>query len=71
MPKIIEKSTPAITEAEAEARRLLALLTEEHPDADEIKDSWYALGLAVRAAVSELRQREDASPAGHRLSASQ
>jgi hypothetical protein len=51
-------NNPTLTKAQVEARRMLALLSEQRPDADEIKDAWYALGLAVRAAIAELRQAE-------------
>jgi hypothetical protein len=47
-----------VAEAVSETQALLALLTERQPDADELKDRWYSLGLAVRAAVRELRQAE-------------
>jgi hypothetical protein len=50
--------TSALAGAQAETRALLALLTEERPDADELKDRWYALGMSVRAAIAELRQAE-------------
>jgi hypothetical protein len=52
------KPESATNKAQAETRRLLALLGEERPDADEVKDSWYALGLAVREAIGEIRRQE-------------
>jgi hypothetical protein len=57
------ESSTALARAQAETQALLVLLSEERPDAGELKDRWYALGLAVRSAVKELREREAAGVA--------
>lgn len=53
-----KESETALAKAQAETRTLLALLTEAEPDADALKDRWYAQGWAVREAIRELRQAE-------------
>lgn len=50
----------ALSKAKDEAQRLLALLSEIEPNADEIKSHWYEAGLAIRAAIAELRAMETA-----------
>ncbi|HYE76137.1 MAG TPA: hypothetical protein VEF04_22520 [Blastocatellia bacterium] len=57
--QIIENAT-ALDKAKSETQRLLALLNEEQPNADELKDVWYTQGFAVRNAIAELRRAEEA-----------
>jgi len=58
MSNVTTEDTSTLARAKAETQRLLALLSEAQPNADEIKDRWYSAGLAIRTAITELRQAE-------------
>lgn len=62
MSNVTTQDTSTLARAKAETQRLLALLSEAQPNADEIKDRWYSAGLAIRSAIAELRQAETGRP---------
>jgi len=62
MIKTNQNPIPAsLVKAREEANKLAHLLGEEWPDGDEIKDSLYAVGMAIKRAMPAIRDLEGRS----------